>query len=197
MGDCVKERASSCTTHFNVIDKSGIIVAVTQTLLSILGSKMMLPESGVIMNNGIMWFDQEPGRLNSIGPDKRCLSNMRPILLERSDGEKFALGSAGGRKILPAVAQLGSLTLDYKMNIEEAIHTPRLDMSNPDITFVNNQIEDEIFIGIKNKIPNAMKAKKTVYPYIFASPSAVELIDNTANAVTEVMSPWAQSKAQV
>ena len=57
----------SCTTHLTVIDRKGNIVALTQTLLSVFGSRVMLPETGILMNNGIMWFDpaarqpQQPG----------------------------------------------------------------------------------------------------------------------------------------
>ena len=93
MGDIEHEPDPSCTTHFSVVDAAGNMVAVTQTLLSIFGSRMMLPQSGILMNNGIMWFDPEQGKPNSLGPGKRCLANMCPTLLERADGAQFALGA--------------------------------------------------------------------------------------------------------
>ena len=86
MGDPLQEPAPSCTTHFNVVDDNGLMVSVTQTLLSIFGARRMLPHSGIIMNNGVMWMDPEVGRPNSIAPGKRCLSNMCPTILEASDG---------------------------------------------------------------------------------------------------------------
>ncbi len=51
--------------------------AIIQTLLCIFGSRVHLPESGVLMNNGIMWFDPEAGRPNSLAPGKRCLTVWR------------------------------------------------------------------------------------------------------------------------
>ena len=53
--------APSCTTHFSMVDRDGNMAAVTQTLLSTFGSKYVLPQSGITMNNGIMWFDPMPG----------------------------------------------------------------------------------------------------------------------------------------
>ena len=50
-------KENSCTTHLSVVDKDGNMVALTQTLLSVFGSRVILPESGILMNNGIMWFD--------------------------------------------------------------------------------------------------------------------------------------------
>src|SRR5207248_2330191 len=64
-----------CTTHITAIDREGGIAALTTTLLSSFGSRYVLPQTGILMNNGIMWFDPRPGRPNSIGPGKRALTN--------------------------------------------------------------------------------------------------------------------------
>ena len=49
--------APACTSHFCVVDRHGNMAAVTQTLLSIFGSRFVTPQNGILMNNGIMWFD--------------------------------------------------------------------------------------------------------------------------------------------
>lgn len=196
MGDCINEPAPSCTTHFNVIDKHGNMVSVTQTLLSIFGAKIMLPNSGIIMNNGIMWFDPEPGKPNSLQANKRCLSNMCPAIVQRSDGTNFAIGSAGGRKIMPAVSQLTSFLLDYNMDITQAISTPRLDMSNVDVTIADDKISPETYHQLQQTIKNIVPARRTVYPYNFAYPSIAALSKDYNGAVTETSSPWAESIAQ-
>ena len=106
MGDDSDHRDPACTTHFNVVDGEGNMVAHTQTLLSVFGSKVVLPETGILMNNGIMWFDPVPGKPNSIRPGAKPLSNMCPTVARSARLGTLAIGASGGRKIMPAVAQI-------------------------------------------------------------------------------------------
>ena len=69
-------------THFSAVDRDGNMAAVTQTLLSTFGSKFVSGQTGITMNNGIMWFDPTPGALNSLAPGKRCLTNYTPVLAQ-------------------------------------------------------------------------------------------------------------------
>src|SRR5258705_5860971 len=96
--------APTCTTYFAVVHREGSMAAVTQALLATFGSKYVLPQSGVTMNNGIMWFDPTPGGPNSLAPGKRCLTNYTPVLAQTGDGRRLAVGASCGRRILPAVA---------------------------------------------------------------------------------------------
>ena len=193
MGDDIPELAPSCTSHFNVVDDEGTMVSVTQTLLSIFGSRMTLPQTGILMNNGIMWFDPEPGKPNSIGPGKRCLSNMCPTLLERSDGVRFALGAAGGRKIMPATAQLASFLLDFNMGVEEAMHTPRIDSSLAEVTIADECFPQKVQNTLQKEIPSVTFAPRTIYPFNFGCPSIVSSNGIQNEGVTEIMSPWADA----
>lgn len=190
MGDTEHEPDPSCTTHFSIVDEQGSMVAVTQTLLSIFGSRMMLPQSGILMNNGIMWFDPEPGKPNSLGPNKRCLANMCPTLLERSDGAHFALGASGGRKIMPAVAELTSLLLDYGMDLNTAFHSPRTDMSMADVTIVDQALPEDVIAALKDTLAHVVTAPRTIFPYHFACPSAVARQGDENAGATEIMSAW-------
>ncbi|MFH7564265.1 gamma-glutamyltransferase family protein [Oceanimonas smirnovii] len=193
-----KEAVNACTTHFNVVDKDGNMVSVTQTLLSIFGSRLVLPNSGILMNNGIMWFDPEQGKPNSLKPGAKCLANMCPILGERNDGFRFTLGAAGGRKIFPAVAQLASFVLDFDMDLETAIHTPRIDVSGVQVpVIVDDRLPAQVKAELAERI-EVVEAPRTVYPYNFACPSAVGFMssDNLKYGVTEVMSFWSDSVSE-
>lgn len=193
-----KEGVNACTTHLNVVDKDGNMVSVTQTLLSIFGSRLVLPDSGILMNNGIMWFDPEQGKPNSLKPGARCLANMCPILGERNDGFRFTLGAAGGRKIFPSVAQLASFILDFKMDLETAIHTPRVDVSGVNVpVIIDSKLSEDIKAQLATEL-DVIEAPRTIYPFNFACPSSVGFMpnDDIKYGITEVMSFWSDSVSE-
>jgi gamma-glutamyltranspeptidase/glutathione hydrolase len=117
------------TTHFSVIDRDGVAVTWTQTLLSLWGSRVTVPGTGILLNNGMMWFDPEPGHPNSIGGGKRGLSNMAPALVLRDGKAVAALGASGGRKIMNCVAQIAMNVIDHALPMQEAVSAPRIDRS--------------------------------------------------------------------
>jgi len=140
--------APTCTTYFSVVDREGNMAAVTQTLLATFGSKYVLPQSGVTMNNGIMWFDPTPGGPNSLAPGKRCLTNYTPVLAQTGDGRRLAVGASGGGRILPAVTQMLSFVMDYGMDLDAVIHQPRIDASEGAVVIgdvrLPMQVQDEL-----------------------------------------------------
>src|SRR5262249_22655077 len=124
--------AESCTTHLTACDAEGNTVAMTTTLMSSFGSRVLLPQSGVLLNNGMMWFDPRPGVPNSIAPGKRALCNMLPIILAESGRPFIAGGPSGGRRILASVFQLMTFIADFGMDVTTAAHHPRIDVSSAD-----------------------------------------------------------------
>src|SRR6202042_2411019 len=125
------------------------MAAVTQTLLSTFGSKFVLPQSGVTMNNGIMWFDPTPGGPNSLAPGKRCLTNYTPVLAQAADGRRLAVGASGGRRILPAVMQMLSFVMDFGMDLDAAIHQPRIDASEGAVVIGDVRLKDEVQAALR------------------------------------------------
>ena len=192
LGDIDDQQAPACTTHLSVADKHGNVVALTQTLLSIFGSKVMLPASGLMWNNGIMWFDPRPGQPNSIAPGKRPLTNMCPTLLARSDGARFALGASGGRRIMPAVFQLASFLSDYGMGLEAAMHQGRIDYSAGATVSVDRSLPTDVLTALQRE-HKAVAATHGVYPALYACPNtAGVLADGSLEGAAFVMSPWAE-----
>ncbi len=188
MGDVEAPQAPSCTTHFSVVDRQGNMCAVTQTLLSIFGSRVVSPSTGLLMNNGIMWFDPEPGKPNSLAPGKACLMNVCPTIGEK-DGRRFAIGASGGRKILPAMVNLISFMIDFGMSLEEAFHHPRIDNSGGGTIIADEDLPPEILQTLEEVGPT-FTAKRTVFPYAFACPAGVMRQNGMNMGCTEIMSPW-------
>ena len=124
---------SGSTTHLSVIDRDGGAVSLTQTLLSLWGSRVVVPGTGVLLNNGMMWFDPEPGRPNSVAGGKRPLSNMAPAILTRDRRTVAAIGASGGRRIMGCNAQLVLNLVAHGLSIQPAITAPRIDASTPEL----------------------------------------------------------------
>src|SRR5260221_517055 len=106
-------RAPSSTTHLNVIDRDGNMVALTQTLLSVFGSKVVLPATGILMNNGVMWFDPRPGTPNSLGPAKRPLTNMCPLVIGRDGRPRFGIGGFRRPRAPPPGVRRGGVLVAF------------------------------------------------------------------------------------
>jgi gamma-glutamyltranspeptidase/glutathione hydrolase len=195
MGDLEAPQAPACTTHFSVADRAGNLCAVTQTLLSMFGSCVVSPSTGVLLNNGIMWFDPEPGKPNSLGPGKRCLGNYCPVVGETADGRRFALGASGGRKILGTVLQLSSFLMDHGLSLEEAFHRPRIDMSGEGRVIADRALPADQIRALEAAYPT-VTARRTVFPYPFAVPAGVLRAGDMNMGCTEIMSPWGDAVAE-
>src|SRR4051812_20178692 len=187
--------APACTTHFSVVDSEGNMAAVTQTLLSSFGSKFVLPQTGVTMNNGIMWFDPTPGGPNSLAPGKRCLTNYTPVVARAADGRRLALGASGGRRILPAVTQILSFIMDYGMDLDDAIHQPRIDASEGAIVIGDVRLPVEVRQALRARF-DYEEARVQTYPMKFACPSVVLRNAETNSGATEISQPWGDAVAQ-
>src|SRR5258708_37418188 len=118
MGD---KPTNTCTTHFCAADSDGNMVALTQTLMSLFGSCVMLPKTGITMNNGMLLFDPEPNRPNSIAPGKPPLCNISPVVVANEGQPWFCVGASAGRRIVPAVAQALLIVLERRHEYETAI----------------------------------------------------------------------------
>ncbi len=195
MGDV--DNGESCTTHLSVVDRRGNMVALTQTLLSVFGSKVMLPRTGILMNNGLMWFDPRPGGPNAMAPGKRPLANMCPTVVDRGDGVRIALGASGGRRIMPAVFQLISFLVDYRMELDAAVHQGRIDASGAPPVIIDNRL-DAATVDRLGKAHATFVTPPGVYPALFACPNVVIRDDNRGlNAGGAfVMSPWASARSE-
>lgn len=117
---------SSSTTHVNVADANGNVVAATQTLNSLFGSRVTTPGTGMLLNNTMRLLDPVPGRTNSIAPGKRILSSMSPTIVLKDGKPVLALGTPGGHRIFAAVLQGIINVIDHGMTPQEAVEAPRV-----------------------------------------------------------------------
>ena len=138
------------TTHLCVMDGEGNAVSITNTIMSGFGSGIIPKGTGVIMNNGMMWFDPVPGRINSIAPGRLPLNNMTPALVLDGDGVRMAVGASGGRRITNCVTQQIVKVLDFGMGPQAAIDSPRVDCSAP-YTCIDPRLDAQVQAGLEAK----------------------------------------------
>jgi gamma-glutamyltranspeptidase / glutathione hydrolase len=188
--------APACTTHFSVVDRHGNMAAVTQTLLSNFGSRFVTPQTGITMNNGIMWFDPTPGVPNSLAAGKRCMTNYTPVVAETSSGDRLAVGASGGRRILPAVTQLLSFAMDYGMSLDNVIHQPRIDASEGAIVIGDKRLPAPIHDALRSRF-DYVQARIQNFPMKFACPSVTMRQGTTNFGATESAQPWGDAVAEV
>ena len=195
--DTALEPSETCTTHLTVMDRDGNAVAMTTTLLSSMGSRVVLPETGVLMNNGVMWFDPTPGTPNAIGPGKRALCNMNPAILLDEGGTKpwIAGGASGGRRILAAVYQLMAFAADFGMAPEDAAHHPRIDVSAPEGVTADARLDGATLAALGAETPITV-VEHAVMPVNFACPNLIQAQANgEAIGISDALSPWSAARA--
>jgi gamma-glutamyltranspeptidase/glutathione hydrolase len=186
----------TCTTHLTVVDRKGNLVSVTSTLLSSMGSRLMLPKTGILMNTGMMWFDPRPGSANQIAANARPVNNMCPVIVTAADGgwPKVAAGASGGRRILASVYQTLAFSLDFNMDVGAAIHAPRIDVSGPAVVTADMRLPDDVLATLATRAP-LMVLEYGVLPINFACPNLIALDREGACACSDVASPWSAAVA--
>jgi gamma-glutamyltranspeptidase/glutathione hydrolase len=162
------------TTHFCVVDAERNTVALTQTLLDHFGSRVVAPGTGVVLNNGMMWFDPRPGRPNSVAGGKRALTAMSPLVLCRDGQPVLAIGGSGGRRILTAVAQVVAHVVDHEYGPQAAIEVPRVHCEGRD-TLVDDRAAPDAVAALTVRGHQIKFLTETPVNVNFALPNAIAI----------------------
>lgn len=122
---------STETTHFSIMDAEGNAVASTQTINGYFGSGVVVPGTGIVLNNTMDDFSAKPGasnlfgsvggNANAIAPHKTPLSSMTPTLVLRKGVPVMAVGAPGGTRIIGCVAQTFLNYFEYRLPLYESV----------------------------------------------------------------------------
>lgn len=145
------------TTHIAAADAEGYWVAITATINTSFGSKVVVPGTGVVLNNEMDDFSIQPGvanafglvgaEANSIAPGKRPLSSMSPTIVLRQDRPIMTLGAAGGPTIINQVVLAIIRHIDLGMEVKESLGASRFHHQwSPDV------------LTVEKTMPAAMRA---------------------------------------
>ncbi len=120
-------RGSEHTTHFEVADRWGNLVAVTQSNGAPFGCGFVAGETGIVLNNFLYWNDLEPTSPNMLraGQQGRDMP-MAPCIVTRDGRVALGIGTPGSYGILQTTLQMVLNRLDFGMHIQAAIEAPRV-----------------------------------------------------------------------
>ena len=150
------------TTHFSVMDDRGNVVSNTYTLNFSYGSGIVIPGTGILMNNEMDDFSSKKGvpnayglvgfEANEIRGRKRPLSSMTPTIVLKDGKPYLVLGSPGGSRIITTVLQVVLNVLEHKMNIKKAVISPRIHHQwLPDVLLVEEGFSSDTLSLLKAK----------------------------------------------
>jgi gamma-glutamyltranspeptidase/glutathione hydrolase len=133
------------TTHFVVADSQGNVVTSTQTLGMLFGSKVLVPGTGIWLNNSMAYCTFEPkgNPLDAIA-GRRKLAGFCPMFVLRDGKPWIAIGSPGGHTIVQTVPQMVMNMIDFRLDVQQAIAAPRLSFIEPDITAVDEGMPESV-----------------------------------------------------
>jgi gamma-glutamyltranspeptidase / glutathione hydrolase len=182
--------AADCTTHVGVIDRARNMVALTHTAVSLFGARVVVPGTGILLNNGMIWFDPEPGRPNSIAPGKRALVNMSPVLAFRRGRPYLTLGAPGGRKIVSAIPQVLATLVDSGCSLQAAVEAPRLHDEGDGLT-VDDRVGDRRLTGLRRRGHRVIPQPESYSTIHFAKPIAIRIASTGLEAGLDPLRPAA------
>jgi gamma-glutamyltranspeptidase / glutathione hydrolase len=119
--------SESHTTHLNVVDSDGNMVALTQTLGAEFGSGVVAADTGVLFSNEMRHLHLDPNDPSRLEPGKRSRSNESPIIVLNPEGKPFmAIGTPGNDGIWQRLVQVIVNVIDFDMDIQTAVTEPRM-----------------------------------------------------------------------
>jgi gamma-glutamyltranspeptidase/glutathione hydrolase len=162
-----------CTSHLSTVDRDGNMVALTYTLLDRFGAGVLLPQTGLLMNNAVSYFDPRGGYPTSMEGGKRInASNMCPVVATRDDQSVFAVGASGANYIVPCTAMITALMLDFGLTLEQAINAARIDVDGEGHVAADPRLGEDVISGLQAK-SNVSIEPLQVFPKRYACPSGV------------------------
>jgi gamma-glutamyltranspeptidase / glutathione hydrolase len=168
------------TTHLNAVDKDRTMVALTQTLGQGFGSGFVPKGTGVVLVDGMTWFDPVPGHSNSIAPGRQVLWAGSPTLIVRDDKPLLAVGAPGGRKIMSAVPQAIVNVVDFGDGPQDAVNRPRVHDEGEGL-LVDSRIPQEVRDGLAALGHTVEVKEETLMSAWFARPNAIMIDPKTGD----------------
>jgi gamma-glutamyltranspeptidase/glutathione hydrolase len=153
----------SGTTHLSVVDAAGNAVAITETVNTAFGSWLLVPGTGILLNDEMDDFAKDVNAPNAYGlvdtrganaiePGKRPLSSMTPAIVVKDGRTLLVTGSPGGPRIISTTLLSILNVLDFGMDVQQAVSAPRIHHQwQPDRLFVESDLSADVVQGLEHR----------------------------------------------
>jgi gamma-glutamyltranspeptidase/glutathione hydrolase len=132
------------TTSFSIADKAGNMVCVTQSLGSVFGSGVVVPGTGVCLNNFLYWADVTPDSPNRVKHGDLMPVCVAPSIVTQDDKPVMALGTPGSYGILQTQAQAIVQYVDFGLPLQQAIEAPRARLTDGRAVLLESRVESKV-----------------------------------------------------
>ena len=139
------------TTQISIADSYGNLASMTSSNGE--GSGVMIPGTGVMLNNMLGEEDLNPGGFNNWQTGQRMTSMMAPAIVKLPDGRRVALGSGGSNRIRTAMMQILTNLIDFDMTPGEAVSSPRIHYEEG-LMNIEGGFEGDVIAGITKQYPD-------------------------------------------
>jgi gamma-glutamyltranspeptidase/glutathione hydrolase len=136
--------AEGHTTSFSIADKHGNMVCVTQSLGSVFGSGVVVPGTGVCLNNFLYWADVNPKSPNRVKQGDAMPICVAPSIVTDGDRPVLALGTPGSYGILQTQPQAIVQYIDFGLPLQQAIEAPRARLTDGRAVLLESRVDPKV-----------------------------------------------------
>jgi gamma-glutamyltranspeptidase/glutathione hydrolase len=147
----ISARLGEDTTYITTADDQGNWVSLIQSVHESFGCGIVVPGTGIIMNNRLPGFNLEPGHPNELAPHKRPAHTLSPVMVFLQNAPVLALGTPGGFGQTQFLAQILVNLIDFDMDIQQAIESPRWQRKSDKAVEVENRFSLETQLHLESK----------------------------------------------
>ena len=139
----------SHTTSFSIADNEGNLICLTQSLGSVFGSGVVVPGTGLCLNNFLYWADVNPQSPNRVKPGDQLPMCMAPSISTKDGVPILALGTPGSYGILQTQPQAMVQYVDFGLPLQQAIEAPRGRLTDGAAVLLESRLSPEVHADLR------------------------------------------------
>jgi len=166
------------TSQMVAADRQGNVAALITSLTSAFGSLVYIPEAGFFLNNGMQNFDPRPDHPNCIVPGKMPIFAAPTLVAARDGRAAFGIAGSGGYRIMTGVLHSLINAVDFGMEIQEAVDSPRVHCQG-EATYVDSRIPEPVQKRLEEMGHRVVPQEETPGALNFGRVNAIRVDPNT------------------